>query len=149
PCAPAIAGSTAPGNPQCNASNQNGNTQTQDLSGKRLSYAPRWTASLIPAYQVPFDAVISTISVDVLFRGSRYLDVDLDPDKLQPATRVYNARLTLSAPSRRWNFNLVAHNLTNVVFADEAISQPLAPGNVLVYRTDFGRYYSGNISLSF
>ena len=147
PCAPATAGNTVP-NPACDPNNPT-DTSTQNLGGKRLSFAPRWTASLIPAYQVPFDAAITTLSLDLVYRGSRYLDVDLDPAKLQPGTRVYNGRFTIASPSRAWSANLVAHNLTNVVFADQAISQPLAPGNVLIYRTDFGRYYSANITLQF
>jgi iron complex outermembrane receptor protein len=122
---------------------------TQDLSGKRLSLAPRWTASLVPAYRLPIDTAFgASVAVDLLYRSSRYLDVDDDPRKLQAATRIFNARLMLDHPGRGWTATLAAHNITNVQVYDQIIGQPLAPGNFVAFRTDRGRYYSVDLSLS-
>ena len=124
--------------------------KTQDLSGRRLTFAPRWTTTIIPAYQLPFlPSLDPTFSVEMMYRGDRYLDVDLDPRKLQPAQALFNARLSLGQPARGWDINLVSHNITNKITADQAISQPLAAGNILRYRTDHGRYYTANLSFAF
>jgi iron complex outermembrane receptor protein len=124
--------------------------QTQDLSGKRLSLAPRWTATFVPSYQLPLPfALGARFAVDVLYRSSRYLDVDDDARKLQPATRMYNARLTVEQLASRWSVTMGAHNLTNVQVYDQIIGQPLAPGNFVAFRTDRGRYYSADLSLNF
>ncbi|HVT36263.1 MAG TPA: TonB-dependent receptor, partial [Nevskiaceae bacterium] len=148
PCAPAIADSTAPGNPSCTG--KSNDTTTQDLTGKPLSFSPRWTAGFIPAWQFsPLDTLSTTLALDLLYRGSRYLDVDLDPRKVQAATTLINGRVVLETPSKRWGLSLVAHNLTDKVFGDQAISQPLAPGNVLLYHTDRGRYVTGDVTVQF
>ena len=156
PCAPAITDSDALNtNAECfnddmsQAQRDDIAQNTQDLGGQRLSFAPRWTASLVPAYQLPLQRVSARIALDVLYRGDRYLDVDLDPKKLQAETTIFNTRVSVESPGRNWALTLVAHNLTDEVFVNQAISQPLAPGNVLVYRTDYGRYISGNLTLSF
>jgi outer membrane receptor protein involved in Fe transport len=121
----------------------------QDLSGKPLSLAPRWTASLVPSYRLPaFMPVGATLAFDLLYRSSRFLDVDDDPRKLQPATRMYNARVTLDDLSRRWAVTVGAHNISNVRVYDQVIGQPLAPGNFIAFRTDRGRYYSVDLSVN-
>ncbi len=122
---------------------------TQDLSGKRLALAPRWTASLVPAYRIPLDASFgAAVAVDVLYKSTRFLDIDDDPRKVQPATRLYNARLMIDHPGWGWTATLAAHNITNVQIYDQIIGQPLAPGNFVAFRTDRGRYYSVDFTLN-
>lgn len=123
---------------------------TQDLSGHPLSYAPRWTASVVPAYTVPLPRDLgATVAVDLLYRGERFLNVDDDPRKLQPATRQVNTRITFADGSEKWAITVAAHNLTNQFILDQVIDQPLAPGNLAAVRTDRGRFYSANLSFAF
>ena len=136
PNAPAIAGS--------------GQT-TQDLTGKPLAFAPRWTASLIPSYSQNLDplGLVATFAADVLYRSSRYLDVDDDSRKLQPANTVLNARAILSRPDESWMVSLAAQNITNQLIYDQIVGQPLAPGNLAGVRTDRGRFYTANLTVNF
>ncbi len=123
---------------------------TQDLSGEPLAFAPRWSATLTPATSFDLGSRIdATIAVDAIYRSERFLDLDNDPRKQLSATTVYNARLVLSDPSQTWSLALGAHNLTDELLLDQAVSQPLAAGNFVAVRTDRGRYYTFNLSYSF
>lgn len=136
PNAPATAGSSA---------------STQDLTGKRLAFAPRWTASLIPTYSQNIDplGLVSTFAVDFLYRGDRYLDVDDDDRKLQQANTIINARMILGRPDESWTVNLAAQNITNQLIYDQIVGQPLAPGNFAGTRTDRGRIYTASLTMNF
>lgn len=125
---------------------------TQDLTGQRLAFAPRWTASLIPTYSQNIDplGLVSTVAVDLLYRGDRYLDVDDDAkNKLQPATTIINARMILGRPDESWSVNIAAQNITNQLIYDQIVGQPLAPGNFAGTRTDRGRFYTANLTMNF
>ncbi|MGH8457554.1 MAG: TonB-dependent receptor, partial [Stenotrophobium sp.] len=124
---------------------------SQDLSGRPLAFAPRWSGSLIPSYTYNLDsyAAAATFAVDLLYRGQQYLDVDDDNRKVQPATTIVNLRTALGNPGHNWSFVLAAHNITNRLVLDQVVDQPLAPGNFASVRTDYGRYYSANLSLAF
>ncbi|MEK6805660.1 MAG: TonB-dependent receptor [Pseudomonadota bacterium] len=122
----------------------------QDLTGKSLPHAPRWTGSFIPSYEVELTPnFLSSAAVEVLYRSQRFLDVDDDPRKLQKDTTMINAHLTLGAASQLWAVTLGVQNFTNVVVYDQALNQPLAPGNISGVRTDNGRYYTANLSVAF
>ena len=124
---------------------------SQDLTGKRLAFAPRWTASLIPSYSQNIDplGLVSTFAVDLLYRGERYLDVDDDQRKLQQANTIINARMILGRPDEAWSVNVAAQNITNRLIYDQILGQPLAPGNFAGTRTDRGRFYTANLTMNF
>lgn len=124
---------------------------SQDLTGKPLAFAPRWTASLIPSFSQNIDplGLTATMAVDVLYRSSRFLDVDDDERKRQPATTVLNARAIVGRPDDAWTISFAAQNITNQLIFDQMVGQPLAPGNFASVRTDRGRYYTANLTLNF
>ncbi|TXI81709.1 MAG: TonB-dependent receptor, partial [Cupriavidus sp.] len=124
---------------------------TQDLTGKRLAFAPRWTASLIPTYSQNIDplGLVSTVAMDFLYRGDRYLDVDDDDRKLQPSNVIINARMILGRPDETWSVNIAAQNITNQLIYDQIVGQPLAPGNFAGTRTDRGRFYTASLTMNF
>ncbi|MGH8505561.1 MAG: TonB-dependent receptor [Stenotrophobium sp.] len=124
---------------------------SQDLSGKPLSFAPRWTASLVPSYSryvTSYDIGV-TFAMDVLYRDQQYLDVDDDARKVQPPTTIINLRTVLATPGQSWTMVLAAHNITNKLIRDQVVNEPLAAGNFASVRTDYGRYYSANLSYQF
>ena len=122
----------------------------QDLTGRPLAFAPRWTFAVVPGYSVPLPYQASAdFTLAVLYQGKRYLDVDDDPRKLQPATTLLNAQVTFHDRSRLWSLTLSAHNLTNELILDQIVNQPLAPGGFAAVRTDHGRYFAGDLTLSF
>lgn len=124
--------------------------EQQDLSGKRLPYAPRWTAALAPNLFFPLgNGLTGTLGLDWVFRSSRFLDVDLDPRKKQGATNLYNAFLVINDASRKWAVNLGVRNITDTRYYDQIISQPLAPGNFASAGINEPRLFTQSISFSF
>jgi iron complex outermembrane receptor protein len=120
----------------------------QDLGGRPLELAPRWTASLVPSYLLPLPGPIRvTLGGDVLYRSQRYLDVDDDPAKLQKSTRVYDARITAATPSDGWTLTFAGHNLSDVAIYNQALSQPLAPGNNVRWLANYGRFYTLDLTI--
>ncbi|TXH02803.1 MAG: TonB-dependent receptor [Nevskiaceae bacterium] len=156
--APAKSGSKSgdPGVHNCTDSSGSGaptssSTLCQDLSGKPLAFAPLWTASLVPSYSRNVESLglIATFSMDLLYRDSRYLDVDDDDKKLQPSNTVINARAIVGRPDENWSVTVAAQNLTNQLIFDQVVGQPLAPGNFASVRTDRGRFYTASLTLNF
>ncbi|MDB5969742.1 MAG: TonB-dependent receptor [Hydrocarboniphaga sp.] len=121
---------------------------SQDLGGRPLELAPKWTASFVPAYLLPLPGPIHvTVGGDLLYRSQRYLDVDDDPAKLQKATLVYNARVTAATPAEGWTLTFAGHNLSDVAIYNQALSQPLAPGNSVRWMADYGRFYTLDLTI--
>ena len=122
----------------------------QDLSGKQLPYAPRWTASVAPNLFFPLGNGLSgSLGLDWVFRSARYLDVDIDERKKQSPTNLYNAFLIISDRSKKWAINLGIRNITDARYYDQIISQPLAPGNFASAGINEPRLFTQSISYSF
>jgi outer membrane receptor protein involved in Fe transport len=125
---------------------------SQDLTGKRLPFAPDWTAAMTPSYTLLHlpHAIGMTAAIDVLYQGSRYLNSEDDPRQLQSATLLLNPRLVLADEAKeRWALTLGIHNLTKEIYSDQVIDQPLAPGNFAAIRSDRGRFYTGSLRIGF
>ncbi|MGH8461204.1 MAG: TonB-dependent receptor [Stenotrophobium sp.] len=124
---------------------------SQDLSGRPLAFAPRWTASLVPSYSryIGGGGAAVTFAMDVLYRDHLFLDTDDDQRKVQPSTTLINLRTILVSPGQSWSLILSAHNLTDRLVLDQVVDQPLAPGNFASVRTDYGRYYSADLAYTF
>lgn len=125
---------------------------SQDLTGKPLAFAPQWTASFIPAYTINAYryGVQTTFALDVLFRDRMYLSTEGADNAVQPPTTILNLRAILAYDDQqRWSLIIGAHNLTNRIVLDQYVPQPVAPENLAIVRTDYGRYYSANLSYAF
>ena len=123
---------------------------TQDLSGRTLSNAPRWTAAAIPSFTLPLPrGLLATLAIETLYRSQRYVDVDLDPVTLQKATTELNGRLVFGTRAGGWTLSLAARNLTREVIVDQVLDQPLAAGNYVASRADRGRRLSANLIVEF
>lgn len=124
---------------------------TQDLSGRRLPRAPRITAAIKPRFVTPLEggSLNLILGGDVQYRGKRFLDVDLDPRSLQPATTVVNLRATLSDFVHGWSLTIAGQNLTDEVTLSQILDQPLAPGNFIGVRSDRGRFLTASLQLDF
>lgn len=125
--------------------------ESQDLSGGRLPISSRWSASLVPSFTALVPGVQWGVNaaVDVLYRGERFLDIDLDQRTLQPATTEINARITLGDLLETWQLTVAGRNLTDERILDQVLDQPLSPGNFSAIRGDRGRFVSANLSFNF
>jgi len=122
----------------------------QDLSGKQLPYAPRWTGAVVPNLFFPLgNGLIGTLGLDWVYRSARYLDVDIDERKKQGATQVYNAFFIINDASKKWAVNFGIRNVTDTRYYDQILGQPLAPGNFASSGINEPRLFTQSISYSF
>ena len=125
-------------------------TGAQDLTGKRLPYGSRWTASITPNIFFPIGNGLSgVIGLDWLYRSSRFLDADDDDRKLQAGTDIFNALLTVTDASKKWGLTFSVRNIGNTRAYDQRLGQPLAPGNFASNGLNEERTYSQTINYSF
>ena len=105
-----------------------------DLTGRRLAYAPKYTATLSPSLRFPLwpsMRIAGLAGLDGLYRSSRYLDVNDDPNKLQKGTFTLNARVGVLSAEGTWSAILNARNVTGTHDRVLIIDQPLLPGNYM------------------
>lgn len=144
PDAPAIAGT------EDDPETERNEARTQDLSGRPLPKASKWSASLSPSFTLPtVGSNFVNIGVDLQYRSETYLDVDLDPETLMGDIFEVNARLTFAGPAQQAFFTVAARNLTDERILNEVLDQPLAAGNYAAIRRDNGRFYSANLRYEF
>lgn len=123
----------------------------QDLAGRSLVSAPKWTATLIPQLSLPgFSPGWGfQFALEALFTSERHLDVDLDPRTLQDDTLQFNARISVGSVAGNWSFSVLGTNLTEEGILGQISDQPVAPGNFGAVRLDRGREFFGAIKVNF
>ena len=95
----------------------------QDLSGKRLPYAPERQLTATPELRFPIKApslpfigardLVLVSAVDVQYFGSLFLDGNLDPNVLQNDYVVLNSRLSLENADETLSVSIGVDNLLN------------------------------------
>lgn len=94
----------------------------QDLTGKTLDNAPRWSVStwLQSQYPLPWwplETVVGPgevfLRAEYAYTSSRFLDVDLDRNLFQPDTHLLNLRAGVRAANGRWELTGWVKNLTD------------------------------------
>jgi iron complex outermembrane recepter protein len=118
PCTQAQADATGPG---C----------YQDLSGETTINAPKWTGSLSGTYTTMVTEDLNLdLTIDANYRGSHFLETNLDPSTEQDGNWKVNARLSLTPASETWQVSIIGKNLTDEVTYGWIGAIPLANGNV-------------------
>ena len=91
----------------------------------RLSFAPLWSGVASAAYTARFsDSLQFRASVTEKYNSSYNTGSDLDPEKLQGAYGLLNARLGLGAPDGKWTAEIWGTNLANKGFYQVAFDAP-------------------------
>ena len=94
--------------------NGNGVFQQQDLGGRTLSNAPKWTGSLMLSYDRQLgEALRLNGSVSMTYSDSYFGDAELNPQDRQDSFSKTHASLTLTTSDGRWEVSLVGRNLTD------------------------------------
>jgi outer membrane receptor protein involved in Fe transport len=102
---------------------------TQDLSGRPLTDAPRWSASFNLNHQRPLAngwAVEANLGAN--YRSASYVAPDLDPLGRQGGYATWDASVQLLAPGERWSASLVARNLGDRRAMTYLVNAPLFSG---------------------
>lgn len=106
--------------------------QTQDLSGKPLPYAPRWSGSLSPSWSFPVLGsrdLLGSVRLNITYTGERYQDSDIDPNTLQDEITRIDGGIGLRSETGNWSVNFQARNITKEQDSILILDQPLIPGN--------------------
>lgn len=86
----------------------------QDLAGKPLAIAPRWTGALGISYETPVgNGYLVGGSVDGRYSGSYLGSAFAQPDSRQDAYATLDAALRFGPEDGRWEFAVIGKNLTN------------------------------------
>ncbi len=91
------------------------------LPGKRLTYAPLWSATLGADYSHPlFASLVGTASVDVKYSSDYNVGSDEDPVKNQPAFFLVGASLGIATADKRIALQVWSTNLFNQFYKQTA-----------------------------
>jgi iron complex outermembrane receptor protein len=101
----------------------------QDLTGERNHFAPEWQGSLVVDWDDDFAAIEG---VEYFLRGeSQYIgeqnvgsSTNQDPQTIQDAYSLFNARIGLRSSDERWEVNLFGRNLTDEGYCVNFFEQP-------------------------
>ena len=98
------------------------NADSQDLSGRVLQRAPRWSGSLQADVRVTLPWLGLPVGLGVVAEGAshQFLNIDLDPIDAQPGYVRYNAFVGIADRSERFSLRLIGRNLTDKVVRREA-----------------------------
>ena len=102
---------------------------TQDLTGKRSTFSPRWQGNGYAQY----DGVVGSRGLtwfarfDLQFRSSANIgsDDNEDPGTVQTAYSVMGGRVALNGPEDRWQIALYGANLANTKYCTYKLPQTL------------------------
>ncbi|MDI3258612.1 MAG: TonB-dependent receptor [Sinobacteraceae bacterium] len=107
---------------------------TQDLSGRQLTNAPRWTVNAGAEYRLPlpwWDAVLFT-DASMRYQSAVNTGSDLDPAKAQGGYALLNGRLGLDLP-HGWQLALWGANLTDQYYRMVVFNSPGQTGSYNAY----------------
>mgnify|MGYP003583255549 FL=1 len=100
------------------------------LPGSRASFAPYWSATASVTYEWDFtDSLMARFNIGAKYMSDYNTGSDLDPEKMQDAYTVMNARVGLGARNRRWSVEAWALNLTDEEYMQVGFDAPLQTGS--------------------
>ncbi len=107
----------------------------QDLAGRQLDNAPRWTSSFFTQYINElsdfgfFDApLLGRLRLEYSYRDFIYLAQDLEPNLTQGPTHLLNLRAGIEDDGGRWQFALWSQNTLDEKYAVVGIDTPITSG---------------------
>ena len=97
---------------------------------RRASFAPYWSATASVTYEWDFtDSLMARFNLGAKYMSDYNTGSDLDPEKVQDAYTVVNARVGLGRRDRRWSVEAWALNLTDEDYVQVGFDAPLQTGS--------------------
>lgn len=100
----------------------------QDLSGKRLAFAPELTATISPMLEYQLGSLLLRASMNIQHQGEHYTDTDLDDNTRIPDTTTVAANLTLRSDEQGWALTVGGKNLSDERSLNQVIDTAMFPG---------------------
>ena len=87
-----------------------------DLSGRPLSDAPEWSASLVGRYEQPIGNNLKIYGQgDIFYRSDVFTELTYNPLQVQKAHTKYNARIGIGQVGNGWALEAWGRNLSNEI----------------------------------
>ena len=105
------------------------------LQGAQMSFAPKWSGSASATYEWDLGSNLQArFNIGAKYVSEYNTGSDLDPEKMQSAYTVANARFGIGARNERWMVEIWSTNLTDENYVQVGFDGPLqnvspAPGN--------------------
>ena len=110
--------------------------RTQDLTGRRLSFVPKWTISSSVSYTKSFDSFEGFANIAARYRGERNVTSEQNPIADQDGYVTANATVGISDLDGRWTVSLFAKNLFDEEFTDGIFNSVIQAGSFNAYPGD-------------
>jgi iron complex outermembrane recepter protein len=96
-----------------------------ELAGKQLTHAPKWSATGAVTYEFVLEGMDAFAHLGLRYTGEHNTGSDLNPEKMQDAYTLFNARVGLASPQQIWSAALWVQNLTDEEYYQVVIDTPL------------------------
>lgn len=108
----------------------NSGQRQQDLTGKPLAMAPKFTGNASIRYETEVSAAGSTVfgQLSYAYRGRTFTALDLDPQSVQKGYGLVDAQLGFALPGDRMRAWIWGKNLTDKSFVEMIYDTPLDSG---------------------
>ena len=111
-----------------------GQSCTQDLSGKTLQFAPKWSANISAKYQLTLaDLLILSNHLDINYSDNYAIANDLDENLFQENYYKINIGVTLSPQDDNWSVSLLAKNITKAIGTEPSLMSNNTPPIIRPY----------------
>lgn len=105
---------------------------TQDLSGHRTLFAPRWSGNLTGTLTVPvFHGYRLTAEATGIFSSKYQTYFSDDPYTEQPGYSRLDARISFDAPDGKWGLDIIGKNLTSTIVRTLSFYEPTSFGSLI------------------
>lgn len=86
---------------------------TQNLSGSRRSFAPKWSGNISAKASIPVSELLLTIQPSMYFTSSVFQTSAIDPLVSQSSYAKVDLRVGIGPEDGKWNFAVIGRNLTD------------------------------------
>lgn len=105
-----------------------GVTCRQDLSGAQAPLTSRWAYNLGFVHTTNVGQFVLTTQANYSWRSKFNMTLLNDPQQVQKAFGLLDARIALGPPDQRWQFAVFGKNLTDELYSDYATDAPTVTG---------------------
>ncbi|MGH8061431.1 MAG: TonB-dependent receptor [Pseudoxanthomonas sp.] len=100
------------------------------LPGSRISFAPYWSGTASVTYEWDFGANhVGRFNIGAKYMSEHNTGSDLDPQKIQSAYALVNARFGIGSKDKRWMLEFWGQNLTDKTYTQVGFDAPLQTGS--------------------
>jgi iron complex outermembrane receptor protein len=94
---------------------------SQDLTGKRATFSPRWSGSAGAQYDGSLGKLAWSLRSDVSFNSKQNIGqvTDNNPQEVESGHALLGARFSIYGPDRRWSVSVFGDNLTDVRYCSQ------------------------------